>query len=129
MGKPFAVAVALIVLLTAGAILIVRRVTEPPPPGPAVAGGAAAGAEAPQPVLSPPSQADLPASGPAASSMPSGTNPHGDTLNQPQPPAPAAQPAPPVDSEESYQRHRPPGRVLNRGSRSNRPQQPNQSDE
>ncbi len=128
MGKPFAVAVALIVLLTAGAILIVRRVTEPPPPSPA-AGGAAASAEAPQPVLSPPSQADLPASGPAASSMPSGTDPHGDTLNQPQAPAPAAQPAPPVDSEESYQRHRPPGRVLNRGSRSGRPQRPNQSDE
>jgi hypothetical protein len=132
MSKPFAIAVAAILLLTAVAILIVRRVTEPPPPGPA-AGSAAASSEAPPQVLSPPSQADLPASGPAASNTPYGTNPYGAALNQPQPPppapGPAAQPAKPVDSEEGDQRRRPPGRVLNRGSRGDRPQQPNQSDE
>lgn len=131
MTRPFAIAVAAILLLTVGAILIVRRVTEPAPPGPAAAGSAAAGAEAPPQVLVPPSQADLPASGPAAGTTPSGTNPYGATLNQPQAPAPvpAAQPAQPVDSEEGDQRRRPPGRVLNRGSRGDRPQQPNQSDE
>lgn len=133
MAKPFAVAVALIVLLTVGAILIVRRVTEPLPPQPAVAGSTAATAEAPPAASPPPVLAEPPANRPPAGGALLGSDSNGVPQNQSQlvfRPQVQIQPQPaqPPEPEEGDQR-RPPARRLNSGSHSNRPNQPNQSDE
>ena len=115
MGKAFAVVVAVIVLLTAGAILIVHRVTEPLPPARATAASRAAPAEAPPELTPPPPvQADRPASAPAPVTPVVVPGPSPALPDQP--PAPVAEPAVPEETE----RRPPPRQRLNRGSRPNR---------
>lgn len=123
MTRPFAFAVAAILLLTLGAILIVRRVTEPVPPGAAVTGSAAAPADAQVAGPGTPFQGDRTASGPAAATTVSGMGPGGVAPNPA--PAPAALPA---DAEE-YQRRPPSSRTLNRPNRPDRSNQPLSPDE